>query len=204
MIKGLCAAVAGHPGWQGAGHWLFRAFDRIDVAAELEEAQVTRRAKGVALWEVLGERLKGRLADELAQLGIGPSISRSHDELVDDQPEVEPAPPSVVVAPPAVPRFEPPKGSGAATLGIRPHVNLAQSAAPAPSAEGTLRASILGAMVEGTFSAQGLATVLDAKELRVIETLAQLEREGLVVADRSAGSNSRFVRWSRASAGAAA
>jgi hypothetical protein len=83
MIKGLCAAVAGQI---EAGDWLFRAFDRIKLVHELDEAQVTRRAKGVAVWEVLAERLKPRVADELAQLGQRPSISRADEEIATTPP----------------------------------------------------------------------------------------------------------------------
>lgn len=213
MIKGVCAAVAGQAGWKDVGEWLNRAFDRIDLAHELEEAQVTRRAKGVAVWEVLADRLRPRLADELAKLGLRPSISMADgDEVQDvraeDEAGREPEPPLDARPSPApkdsrslaqrfneegpAPVFTPARGQGTAS---GPTVPRALPASPAPTPAGNLRAAILRTLKDGSCSAQGLATLLDAKEMAVVNMLGQLEHEDLVLGDRSAGTNSRAVRW---------
>lgn len=65
VIKALCAVLAGNVGWREAGEALLRAFDEIDLEDELEEAKLTRRPKGVAGWEVLADRLRARLTEQL-------------------------------------------------------------------------------------------------------------------------------------------
>lgn len=57
-IKALCATLAGNERWREAGERLLTAFDTINIEHELGEAKVTRRAKGVAVWEVLADRLR--------------------------------------------------------------------------------------------------------------------------------------------------
>lgn len=65
IIKALCSVLAANARWRDAGEALLRAFDEIDLEIELEEARTTRRSKGVATWEVLAERIKARLREEL-------------------------------------------------------------------------------------------------------------------------------------------
>ena len=64
-IKAICSVLAVHARWRARGEGLLRAFDDIDLEIEMDEARVTRRAKGVALWEVLAERVRVALAEAL-------------------------------------------------------------------------------------------------------------------------------------------
>jgi hypothetical protein len=70
IIKALVALVGGNAEWRELGEPLLRAFDEIDLEHEMDEAMVTRRAKGVAAWEVLADRLKARVAQELARAAL--------------------------------------------------------------------------------------------------------------------------------------
>lgn len=67
IIKALCAFLAGNEAWRDGGGALLAAFDAIDLEIELEEASLTRRAKGVGTWEVLTDRLRVSLRDALAE-----------------------------------------------------------------------------------------------------------------------------------------
>lgn len=63
ILKALFTVLGGNIAWRESGGALLAAFDEIDLEIELEEAMLTRRAKGVAAWEVLAERLKSRLRE---------------------------------------------------------------------------------------------------------------------------------------------
>ncbi|MBB5770137.1 hypothetical protein HNP47_000106 [Brevundimonas vesicularis] len=65
IINALCAVLGANARWRDAGEALLRAFDDIDLEIELDEAKVTRRAKGVAAWEVLADRIKAALSEAL-------------------------------------------------------------------------------------------------------------------------------------------
>lgn len=65
ILRALFSTIGGNAGWRDAGGDLLAAFDDIDLETELDEATVTRRPKGVANWEVLGDRLKLRLREAL-------------------------------------------------------------------------------------------------------------------------------------------
>jgi hypothetical protein len=65
IIKALCAVLAGNPKWRAAGERLLQAFDAIDLEVELDEARVTRRPKGMAVWEVLADRIREALTEAL-------------------------------------------------------------------------------------------------------------------------------------------
>lgn len=65
IIKALCAVLGGNARWRDSGEALLRAFDEIDLEIELDEAKVTRRAKGVATWEVLADRISAALREAL-------------------------------------------------------------------------------------------------------------------------------------------
>lgn len=65
IIKSLCDVLASNARWRDAGEALLKAFDDIDLEMEFEEAKLTRRAKGVATWEVFSSRLKATLAEAL-------------------------------------------------------------------------------------------------------------------------------------------
>ncbi|WP_309628190.1 ParB N-terminal domain-containing protein [Brevundimonas sp.] len=72
IIKAVCAALASNERWRDGGEALFAAFDVIDLEDELEEARCSRRAKGVAVWEVLADRIKAILRDALPMVEVAP------------------------------------------------------------------------------------------------------------------------------------
>lgn len=65
IIKALCAVLGANARWREAGGALLSAFDEIDLEIEMEEARCTRRQKGVAIWEVLADRIKHELSSAL-------------------------------------------------------------------------------------------------------------------------------------------
>lgn len=102
-----------------------------------------------------------------------------------------------IAAPEEAPELEPaplPYRPGVSTVSamVTPYIPPVQRAVP----ESLLRDRILVALTNRTCTAQTLATLLDGKELTVCQVLNQLKHEGLVTADRSAGNNSRSIRWS--------
>lgn len=60
-LRALFAVLGADAKLREGGGDLLAAFDAIDLESELEEAQLTRRPKGVATWEVLADRIKARL-----------------------------------------------------------------------------------------------------------------------------------------------
>lgn len=66
VIKALAMVLAANRGWRDAGERLLKAFDEIDLEMELEEARYQRRPKGVAIHEVLADRLKATLSELMA------------------------------------------------------------------------------------------------------------------------------------------
>ena len=64
-IRALCAVLGANLAWREGGERLLAAFDEIDLLAEAEEARATRRPRLVAVWEVLADRLRERLAEQL-------------------------------------------------------------------------------------------------------------------------------------------
>jgi hypothetical protein len=88
-----------------------------------------------------------------------------------------------------------PKGSGTTSALVRQPPQ-APSAALFPAE--SLRARIIAALKKGPLGVQALATLVDAKELVVGQTLSQLHKEGVVGADDRYGVSSRAVRWSLA------
>lgn len=104
--------------------------------------------------------------------------------------DARPASPPPAIA--QLPRLQPPAKTAIAAHVVppRPAPNL-RDAAPT----GTLGSRICR-MLRGTdASTQGLATLLDAKELLVSQSLVALEREGVVVADPMPPAGRRFQRW---------
>lgn len=64
IISATCAAVAAAPSRLQTPEALIAAFDRINVIHEYGKAQMSERAKGVAVWNVLAGRLTARLAEQ--------------------------------------------------------------------------------------------------------------------------------------------
>lgn len=61
IIRALCSVLAANATWREGGSKLLEAFDEIDLEIEFEEAKMTRRPKGTATWEILGDRLRAEL-----------------------------------------------------------------------------------------------------------------------------------------------
>lgn len=70
-ILAISAVLGANHRWRDAGGALLAAFDEISLEEEHEEAVVTRRGKGVALWEVMSWRLADRLKELLPLDGLG-------------------------------------------------------------------------------------------------------------------------------------
>lgn len=93
--------------------------------------------------------------------------------------------------------FEPPKGASTVTAQTSP---FGLSAAAAPAHGASVRARVLEALDGRSLNAQSLATLADAKEMVIGQTLSQLLKEGLVQRDGEGCATSRGVRWSLAAA----
>lgn len=96
ILRAIFSLVGGHQAWLEDEGALLGVFGRTDLEAELQEAQVTRRGKGTALWEVLADRLRPVLT---VALGGGPAADAKDNPHPDEGVAPLPVPPPRPPAP---------------------------------------------------------------------------------------------------------